>query len=79
MKTWLLALLVCAAPLAAAEAETSVTGFNPRFSTPPSNMDPNYRPPYEPESRLDVTIDVDPFRWRDRDRRPCRNPRSCRN
>jgi hypothetical protein len=80
MKTLLLALLLGAPLFAAAQAETFVTGFNPRFSTTPSNPDePNYRAPKGPESRLDVMIDVDAERWRDRrhcgDRRPCRRDR----
>jgi hypothetical protein len=79
MKTLLLALLLCAPLSATVQAETSVTGFTPRFGTTPSNPDePNYRPPYTAPSRFDVTIDVD--RWRDRDSRDrCgRDGRPCR-
>lgn len=78
MKTLLLALLLSVPLAGAVQAETSVTGFNPRFSTSPSNPDePNYRPPNSGESRLDVMIDVDGNDWRNR--RPCgRDGRPCR-
>lgn len=78
MRTLLLALLLSAPFLTVAEAETNVRGFTPRFSSVPSNPDePNYYPPEGPKSGLDVMIDVDAERWRDRghcgrDRRPCR-------
>jgi hypothetical protein len=79
MKPLLLALLLCAPLSAAAQAETSVTGFNPRFSTTPSNPDePNYRPPDAPPNRFDMTIDVDPWRYRDRRHHCGRDGRSCR-
>jgi hypothetical protein len=78
MKMLLLALLCSAPLLTAAQAETAVRGFNPRFGTTPANPnEPNYYPPEGPKSRLDVMIDVNAEHWRDRqrcdrDRRPCR-------
>lgn len=79
MKTLLLALLLCAPLWAAAQAETYVTGFKPRFSTTPSNPDePNYRPPYSPASRFDMPSDVDPWRYRDGQHQCERGGRPCR-
>jgi hypothetical protein len=72
MKAAALALLLSAAALTGAQAETYVTGFNPRFGTTPSNPDePNYRPPSRPPHQFDFSIgvDVDIDDWRHDDRR----------
>lgn len=77
MKPLLLALLLCAALAAPATAETSVTGFNPRFSTTPDNPDdPDFHQPPRAPSRFDIGVDVDPWRYRDRDH--CRDRHNCR-
>ena len=60
MKAAVLALLMSCAALSAAQAETYVSGFNPRFGTRPSNPDePNYRPPSRPPHVFEFNIGVD--------------------
>jgi hypothetical protein len=77
MKQLVLAILLCAPLPAAATAQTSVTGFNPRFSASSDFPDePDHHQPSRPPSRFDIGIDVEPFSHWERDR--CRDRRDCR-
>ena len=78
MKAFALAILIALPALGAAQAETWVSGFHPRFGSVPNPTyadNPDYRPPHREQNRFDFSIGVDVFGDGDRD---CRG-RHCRS